>query len=175
MHLPLESQQDSRGLAAPFAALQQNRPHGRVSLLDSGRGADNTFGFTTDSAEEAPAPDVVSVAASGSASRPVGFPWVRRGVFVLAGRGVFSPGIAGRVALIAHRLLSAAQTETAKFDSDGRGMRGSAAGVAGVRNGGVWNTPGNWFCVTGGTPLFQRLQTPPFLVRADAGASRIGI
>ena len=38
-----------------------------------------------------------------------------------------------------------------------------------VWNGGVWDALGNWFFVTGGKPVFQRLQTPPSRFRARVG------
>jgi hypothetical protein len=46
---------------------------------------------------------------------------------------------------------------------------------AAARDGGVWNTFGNWFCVAGGTPVFERLQTPPSLFIGPNGGARIGI
>lgn len=92
----------------------------------------------------------------------------------MAGRGLISTGLLRRVAHGAHRLAAAALFNTAKFDSAVNRVRLHAAAVSVVPNGGVWNTPGNWFCVTGGTPVFQRLQTPPFFVHAAARAARDG-
>lgn len=54
---------------------------------------------------------------------------------------------------------------TARFGRGAARTRDGDGFSLAARNGGVWNSLGNWFFVTGGKPVFQRLQTPPLLKR----------
>lgn len=69
-------------------------------------------------------------------------------------------------------LRRVSQRLSGKFDGLIARAQGAASIRSVARDGGVWDTFGNWFCVTGGQPVFQRLQTPSWIAVRSGGIAR---